>query len=235
MRRIAYTIVFCFMAIFYSFSQGQMRDVVYLKNGSIIRGIIIEQVPNKSIKIQTRDENIFVYQMDEIEKIGKERTTSNNSFKKVLNSDKSYGLIGYRGFVEFGYTTGDDGCIQLTTTHGYQLNPYLFVGGATGVNYFKESESVLIPIWADIRGYLSDGPLTPFIGLRVGYSIDVMDHEGGSGSYWSPSIGVRYMIGERTGLNLSVGYASQHRKFSYSRFSSKINEDGFHIKFGVEF
>jgi hypothetical protein len=50
----------------------QMDDVVYLKNGSIIRGMILEQVPNQSLKIQTKDGNLFVYQMSEVEKITKE-------------------------------------------------------------------------------------------------------------------------------------------------------------------
>jgi hypothetical protein len=47
-------------------------DVVYLKNGSIIKGIIVEQYPNVQIKIQTKDGNLFVFKMDEIEKITKE-------------------------------------------------------------------------------------------------------------------------------------------------------------------
>jgi hypothetical protein len=47
-------------------------DVVYLKNGSIIRGIIIEQTPNVSLKIKTGDGNIFVYKMEEVEKLAKE-------------------------------------------------------------------------------------------------------------------------------------------------------------------
>ncbi|PCJ65495.1 MAG: hypothetical protein COA58_08785 [Bacteroidetes bacterium] len=47
-------------------------DVLYLKNGSIIRGQIIEQVPNKSLKIQTAGGSIFVYKMEEVEKIIKE-------------------------------------------------------------------------------------------------------------------------------------------------------------------
>lgn len=38
----------------------QYVDVVYLKNGSIIRGMIIEQIPNVSLKIQTKDGSIFV-------------------------------------------------------------------------------------------------------------------------------------------------------------------------------
>jgi len=50
-----------------AFAQGSMQDVVYLINGSIIKGIIIEQVPNKSIKIQTKDGSVFFYRMDEID------------------------------------------------------------------------------------------------------------------------------------------------------------------------
>jgi hypothetical protein len=53
-------------------AQNNYQDVVYLKNGSIIKGMIIEQIPNVSIKIQTPDQNIFVYKMDEIEKMTKE-------------------------------------------------------------------------------------------------------------------------------------------------------------------
>lgn len=50
------------------------QDVVYLKNGSIIRGVVIEQVPNVSLKIQTVDGNVFVFKMDEVLKITKEQS-----------------------------------------------------------------------------------------------------------------------------------------------------------------
>lgn len=116
MRKILYAIAFLFLVVSYSYSQGRTQDVVYLKNGSVIRGLIIEQVPNKSIKVQTRDESIFVYQMDEIEKLGKEEDTS-YSFKKILGPKRTYDIKGYRGFLDLGYTTGDDGCIQFTTSH----------------------------------------------------------------------------------------------------------------------
>lgn len=62
--------LFCFQSMLQA--QEQMQDVVYLKNGSIIRGIIIEQVPNKSLKIKTKDGSVFVYNMDDIERITKE-------------------------------------------------------------------------------------------------------------------------------------------------------------------
>ena len=59
--------LFFFITIFNGkiFAQ-QYDDVVYLKNGSIIRGLIIEEAPNKYIKIKSR-EDIFVYEIYEIE------------------------------------------------------------------------------------------------------------------------------------------------------------------------
>ncbi|MCZ7558083.1 MAG: hypothetical protein M5R41_16905 [Bacteroidia bacterium] len=47
-------------------------DAVILKNGSKILGTIIEQVPNKSLKIRTRDGSEYVYSFDDIEIIRKE-------------------------------------------------------------------------------------------------------------------------------------------------------------------
>ncbi|MFZ1729990.1 MAG: hypothetical protein WBQ23_02215 [Bacteroidota bacterium] len=47
-------------------------DAVYLKNGSKILGTIVEQIPNKQLKIRTRDGSEFVYTFDEIEVIRKE-------------------------------------------------------------------------------------------------------------------------------------------------------------------
>ena len=53
-------------------TQEQMQDVVYLKNGSIIRGNIIEQIPGDHLRIELVNGCEFVYKEDEIEKITKE-------------------------------------------------------------------------------------------------------------------------------------------------------------------
>ena len=68
-------------------AQQSYQDVVYLKNGSIIRGTIIEQVPNQYLKIETPDRSVFVYQMSEITKMARElvqakQKSSNVNFKK---------------------------------------------------------------------------------------------------------------------------------------------------------
>lgn len=51
----------------------ELEEVVYLKNGSIIRGVILEQVIDDYVKIQMKDGSIFVYKMTEIIKITKEK------------------------------------------------------------------------------------------------------------------------------------------------------------------
>ncbi len=76
MKKLFLVSIFLIMGIIGNASaQNQYEDVVYLKNGSIIHGIIIEQTPNESIKIKTDNNNIFVYKMEEIQKMAKEETT----------------------------------------------------------------------------------------------------------------------------------------------------------------
>jgi len=54
-------------------NSNQLIDVVYLKNGGSVRGMIIEQIPNVQLKIQTNDGSVFVYKFEEIEKMTKEQ------------------------------------------------------------------------------------------------------------------------------------------------------------------
>ncbi len=69
MKKLLLLVALCLCT---SVALAQMIEIVHLKNGSRIRGIITEQVPNKHLKIQTSDGNLFVYTFDEIEKITKE-------------------------------------------------------------------------------------------------------------------------------------------------------------------
>ena len=53
-------------------AQNNLQDVVHLRNGSIIRGTIIEQVPNRSLTIETADGSLFVLAIDEVERMSRE-------------------------------------------------------------------------------------------------------------------------------------------------------------------
>ncbi|HET7040049.1 MAG TPA: hypothetical protein VFH97_09175 [Gemmatimonadales bacterium] len=53
-------------------AQSDLEDVVYLKDGSIVRGILVEQVPGQSLLIRTRDGSQFRYPMDQVARITRE-------------------------------------------------------------------------------------------------------------------------------------------------------------------
>ena len=70
---LRFVLVLCLIASATSplFAQ-KMEDVIYLRNGEIVRGTIIEQIPGESLKIQTADGSVFVYTIYEIAEIGRE-------------------------------------------------------------------------------------------------------------------------------------------------------------------
>ncbi len=78
-------------------AQNAKRDVVYLKNGSIIKGEIIEQVPNKTMTIQTMDGSVFVYPFNDIKKITKEKILKEayQTKEKKENSKKHFSYYSF--------------------------------------------------------------------------------------------------------------------------------------------
>ena len=52
-------------------SATDLVDVVYLKNGSVIRGTLLEAAPEGNIRIETADGSLFVYRTDEVAYIAK--------------------------------------------------------------------------------------------------------------------------------------------------------------------
>ena len=71
-------------------------DVVSLKNGSVIKGTIVEMQLDSIVKIQTSDGSLFVYKVGEVEKITKEvqvstaTTHSNGGFNGSMDGGLCY-------------------------------------------------------------------------------------------------------------------------------------------------
>lgn len=61
----------------------QSVDVLYLKNGSRIKGSVVEMDPNSGVKIETSDGSLFVYPMSDVEHVSKENTTQGNTFSAI--------------------------------------------------------------------------------------------------------------------------------------------------------
>lgn len=235
MKKYLTLVLFVLIANF-SFGQSNYQDVVYLKNGSIIRGVIIEQVPNKSIKIETADRNVFVYQMDEIEKMTKE---PNNG--KSLSTLKSTGLkSGYKGIVELGYQVGigDFGLdrLKINIINGYQFNPYFSLGIGTGMRYYFDVDGLLIPVFADFRANFTDNKFSPYFSLGIGYSFDATYDFEGVGFLLNPTLGLSIQISDKSAINVGLGYEMQKMSYyDYYGGSNSINSGAISLNVGLSF
>ena len=151
--------------------------------------------------------------------------------KAIYFDDDAVLQQGYRGFADFSYTlgTGDFNFdrVSMSTSHGYQIAPQFFAGIGVGVNYYYDDESFGMPIFAHFRSDILTTDITPYVDLKVGYS--VFDVEG---MYLNPSIGCRFSLSDRIGLNVGIGYTMQKADVYYF---GKQNIGGVDFRFGIDF
>lgn len=186
-------------------------ETVYLKNGSVIKGDIIEQVPGQSLKIRTADGSMFVYSIGEIERISNESNAGSNE-------------KGHRG-LDFGIDAGVDimnggASIPVELMLSKRFNRNISLGLGAGVNIPTGGGDAIIPIFLDFKGYLplKSTKLTPFVDIRGGYAINTAsDITVGSGKHKvtvkasdfvmaSIMPGIRVPMSNRTDLDFGLGY-----------------------------
>jgi len=221
------------------FSQNQTKDVVYLKNGSVIKGDIIEQIPNKSIKIETADGNIFVYDFSDIEKITKEKNTSQSKIRMEMTAsseqesasqDIPKGFHKHDGFY-LSFAGGPAiGAITLNATNasfnkmemsgaGFQFD--FKIGGV-----ISEESNLILSF--DVISRAISSPALTIDGNSVSTTSDV------TASDVLYGVGItKYFMPDNIFINATVGVGTFSLDISNSTSSSKSGF-GFQLKGGKE-
>ncbi len=176
--------------VFMCVGLGQEKiDVIYLKNGDIRKGIIIENVPNEKVKIETSDGSIFTIQYADIQKITKE-TKAVSAAQLSSPQSISKGLMARTG--DFGITAAlwlggkirlEDYSVKTDKKPGILLKAFYdaylmerFSIGAyasfapVSVEFYNTSATVY-EIGGAIKGRfpLNDGAMALKTGLNLGY------------------------------------------------------------------
>lgn len=136
------------------------------------------------------------------------------------SSTTSYIPKGYRGMVEMAHGVGTHGPnyqFKLSTTHGWQFNPYLYLGGFVS---FGTSETQAydnrfnLRFGADFRGYIPINKVAPYLGLQMGYDHfgpippkKYLDDE--PGGYLGVQLGIRFAKKDRRALNFAIQVAPE--------------------------
>jgi hypothetical protein len=204
------------------YSQTIYQDVVYLKNGSKIKGVIIEQIPSVSLRIETTDGSVFVFKMEEIEKMTKEATLLKKDISSEQNIKSSEGLKkGYKGIIDIGYQIGigDYGMdrLKFNFINGYQFNPNISIGLGLGLRYFIVDGTAYVPIFTDFRTTFLDNNISPYFSLGIGYSVT---NGGGVGFFLNPNLGTSFKVSKRSAINLGIGYELQKMDLWFGNYYS---------------
>jgi len=194
----------------FSFTQDY-QDVVYLKNGSIIKGIIIETKPNEYIKIKS-GENIFVYNYDQIDIIKKEEYEIDNKSTKGFIVGIGLGIHSGTNKFETYDNLNRSGLLITDFKLGYAPNDYIEI-------YYTNKRSTYKPY--DIRLY------NQLTGFGLSFFSNSKEHELNNklkmNKKWFPS----YFI--------SICYGRSYYGWDDPNYTFDISGSGFSVGVGYEF
>jgi hypothetical protein len=223
-------------------AQTNKEDVLYLKNGSIIRGQIIDQLTDGKLKIELLGGSIFVFEAKDIDSIRKEnpvRTTlkeirhnyyrKDHGFRNITELAIIYG-VNFKNnpnsgnYYYYSNTNQDDIGLSLQTVNGYQFWPYLFVGGGVGIDRFITYQQTFSPFFVRLTSEFLKRKVTPYVYVDAGYSVmwkqpsteNISYLQSAGGAYTAAGAGLRIYTRSRASVMLSAGYKMNMSKTSWT-------------------
>lgn len=192
------------------------QETIYLKNGSIIKGNIVEFVPNATYTILTPDGNKFVFNISDIEKIAYSIPNNNavNANNKPVNSNsatnKNPSIYATQIHAGYGASSGGLGLnsLNVMVSETSKWAEIIEVGGGIGYSRFFDVDVNMLPIFATAKFNFSKKSASPFISFDGGYSLNLSDGIENSGIYVHPKLGFQLQH-----LRIAFGYQMQQMPF----------------------
>ncbi|MEN8118775.1 MAG: hypothetical protein ABFS35_00410 [Bacteroidota bacterium] len=203
-------------------AQITIEDVVYLKNGTVIRGKILKN-ENDSIKIETHCRNIFVYKSSDLLKVSKESYNLENKPAPELNQKGIYNITTI-GFLTGNSELADAQTFTFQSTLGYNYNQYIGAGVGVGIEKLRTE---LVPVFISLKSNMLNKANSPVLNLTFGYSFPLskekkdenqeFSYEGGIN--FGFDIGICSYKTQKRALLITAGYRYQIVKESFSSTS----------------
>ena len=201
------------------------EDVVYLVNGNIIRGKIIEYKSGEYVKIKSYGGNVWVFKEGEIDKIVKEKVVQESDLIQIKKEKGYYNYTGI-GILAGSRYSNLSAPFSIQTVNGYQSKGSLYFGGGIGVEFFEE---ISMPVFADLRYRLLNNEFSPYLFAQGGYSLPLENNweyrKAKGGPMASIGIGVLFPLNFRTTLSFNLSYRFQQLVYidtdSWTRYETK--------------
>lgn len=242
--------------ITYSANAQEMQDVIYLKDGSVLHGKIIEIKANESITLQSNCEDTWVINQAEIDKITKEKIT----IKSLIQNNENADFKDRKGFysnINIGFMFGGDldtpfPPLNLMYVGGYQFKNGLGIGLGLGLDLLDET---LMPTAIDLNYTFKKSKISHFIYAQGGYAFSVdtpdpyqydnydyygSDLKSEGGYFINPGFGFKLNINERNAMSFSLGYKFMRVNHTYKETNGQeinrtIEYNRIVLRFGYHF
>jgi hypothetical protein len=239
------------------FAQSKKEDILFLKSGGVIYGIIKEKTDK--IKIQISGGSIMVYKMDEIDSIKQEslnKTLRRDFFETYYRKAKGYrnitevqftygtipGINYYYGYVD-AYPAGgamDDIGVSAHTINGYQVCPQFFIGGGVGMDRLLTFRETFIPLYVRFQSELLKKRITPYLFADGGYAFMVANQVNNTsyysyyhrlgGAYMTLGAGVHIYTKGPLSYMIGLGYRRNYGEIKYGEEYSGGNIQSYQYK-----
>lgn len=213
---------------------GELTDVVYLKDGSVLKGLIVNYEQGATLTFELQNGEKILVQDAEIAKIVQDvREPKANSYDELINGSKKakpkeqvyefkergfynammLGSLNTRAASEFRMG------LSFHNVSGFQFSRWLGIGLGLGVEtYGTDDDEVIYPVFAEFRGYLSKKIKAPYYSFGAGYGFMTTNEkefitEARGGWMLHPAIGIRFSAKKRTNLTADIGYKFQKAYF----------------------
>ena len=210
-------------------------DVVTLKNGNVLKGKIVRQVPGQFIELETRDKNFWQFDMEDIANIRFDNKRLSRIAKDTL-SMKNEGMF-YE--IRIGVLVGNNDnqnnapfSMLLSGSYLLKNGLSLGVGGA-----YETFDNVQMPLFGEVKYYTKIKGIKSFLFCQSGYSFSLEDKDdqnyylnGGndinSKGGWLINPGVGFVFGNssKTNFTLNIGYRYQKMEHKWNNIYTDDTE-----------
>lgn len=224
---LIFALAFCFLGEMDAQSsrkkRGEVEDVVYLTNGSILRGTIIAYDLDVELTLLLPNGIEVKVPAKRIEKVIQLRY---GKTKKVKNEEYAFKERGVYNATMFhlspGRTADNNPALGISLYHstGFQFNRFLGIGGGIGVDSYNVSQfETVYPLYAEARGYFLSNWSSPFYSVATGYGFAFRNQDNSiiaarGGFFAHPSVGYRLSAKKTSNWTWALGMKFQNAQWT---------------------
>jgi len=211
---IAFSIIVLCLSGTVLFAQ-KASDNIYLKNGDILIGSIVQYSITDDVVIELRNGNELTVPRSAIERV--EMSGSKSSSYRKHKEKQWYNQTSLRTLNGLDAVWGDNIMgLGVQNVTGYQYNKWLGLGLGAGYDMYQiDSRQAIIPVFTELRGHVLDGKVSPIYSIAAGIGFGVNNEDNAitkikPGFMWNPSIGFSVQGKDNSSFIIDLGYQFQY-------------------------